>query len=91
MAVTTIKSTDSLDVKSMRTLEELGSTMEPIEDRSVAARPSMEGDPGNCAILDALDRLQTSLRERKVDFTQWARDLKAERRTAARRLRSQFQ
>ena len=51
----------------------------------------MEGDPGNGAALGALDRLQTSLRERKVDLKQWARDLKAERRAAARRLSSKFQ
>ena len=52
---------------------------------------AMEGDPGNGAALGALDRLQTSLRERKVDLKQWARDLKAERRADARRLSSKFQ
>ena len=43
----------------------------------------MEGDSKKGRALGALDRLQTSLRERKVDFRRWERDLKAERRAAA--------
>lgn len=51
----------------------------------IAAR---EGALGSSTTLDALDRLQSSLRERKVDVAQWGRDLKAERCAAARRLSS---
>ena len=49
---------------------------------------AMESEPTKDTALGALDRLQTSLRERKVDATKWARELKAERRAAGRRLRS---
>ena len=48
----------------------------------------MEGNSKKGRALGALDRLQTSLRERKVDFRRWERDLKAERRAAAQRLSS---
>ncbi len=48
----------------------------------------MEVNTGNGGQLDALDRLQTSLHERKVDFRRWEREQKAERRAAARRLSS---
>ena len=51
----------------------------------------VEGAPGKGAALNALDRLQTSLRERQVDVERWARNLKAERRAAAPRLSSKFQ
>ncbi len=52
---------------------------------------AMEEGSENGAALGALDRLQTSLRERKVDVTRWARDLKTERRASARRLPSRSQ
>lgn len=54
----------------------------------IAAR---KGEPGSSARLDALDRLQRSLRERQVDVARWARDLEAERRAATRRLSSKSQ
>ena len=89
MAVTTIKSTYSLDVESVRALEALAQRWNVSKSEvlrraiRIAAR---EGGRGEGAALGALDRLQSSLRERKVDVTRWARDLKAERREAARRL-----
>ena len=46
----------------------------------------MEAKTGNGGRLDALDRLQTSLRDRKIDFGRWERELKAERRSSTRRL-----
>lgn len=91
MAVTTIKSTYSLDVESIRVLEALAQRWNVSKSEvlrraiRIAAR---EGEPGNATTLGALDRLQRSLRERKVDVAQWERDLKAERRAAARRLSS---
>ena len=48
----------------------------------------MEREPGKDAALGALDRLQISVRERKVDVTRWALDLKAERRAAPRQFDS---
>lgn len=38
------------------------------------------------AALDALDRLQASVRERKVDITGWKRELEAERSASTGRL-----
>ena len=91
MAITSIKSTYSLDVESVRTLETLAKrwsvSKSEVLRRAIRIAAS-EDVPTQNAALDALDRLQSSLRERKVDTAQWARDLKAERRAAARRLRS---
>ncbi len=94
MAVTTIKSTYSLDVESVRALEALAQRWNVSKSevlRRAIRIAAMEGGSENGAALGALDRLQTSLRERKVDVTEWARDLKTERRAAARRLPSRSQ
>lgn len=91
MAITSIKSTYSLDVESMRTLEALAKRWSVSKSevlRRAIRIAATEDVPAQNVALDALDRLQSALRERKVDTTQWARDLKAERRAAARRLRS---
>ena len=94
MAVTTIKSTYSLDIESVRALEALAQRWNvpksEVLRRSIRIA-AMEGGLGNGSALSALDRLQTSLRERKIDVKQWARDLKAERRAAAQRLPSKSQ
>ncbi|MDE0167162.1 MAG: ribbon-helix-helix protein, CopG family [Bryobacterales bacterium] len=89
MAVTTIKSTYSLDVESVRALETLAwrwnvSKSEVL--RRAIRLAVREGGPGESAALGALDRLQASLRDRKVDVARWSRDLKNERRAASRRL-----
>ena len=94
MAVTTIKSTYSLDIESVRALEALAQRWNVPKSevlRRAIRIAVMEGGPGNGSALSALDRLQTSLRERKIDVKQWARDLKAERRAAAQRLPSKSQ
>jgi hypothetical protein len=86
MAVTTIKSTYSLDVGSVRTLEELARRWKVSKSEVLrrAIRIAAAGDnPGNVATLDALDRLQASVRERNVNLDQWARDVREERRSAA--------
>ncbi len=91
MAITTIKSTYSLDVDSVRALEALAQRWNVSKSevlRRAIRIAAMERESGKDATLGALDRLQTSLRERKVDVTRWALDLKAERRAAARRLDS---
>ena len=88
MAVTTIKSTYSLDVESVRALEALARHWKVSKSEvlrralRIAAR---EGGPAKAA-TSSLDRLQVSLRERKVNVTRWAGDVKQERRAAARRL-----
>lgn len=89
MAVTTIKSTYSLDVESVRALEALARSWNVSKSevlRRAIRLAVREGGPGKGAALGALDRLQASLRERKVDVTRWSRNLKNERRTASRRL-----
>ena len=89
MAVTTIKSTYSLDVKSIRRLEKLAQRWNVSKSevlRRAIRTAALDGIPGDGAALGALDRLQASLRARRVSLAQWERDLKAERRAIARRL-----
>lgn len=89
MAVTTIKSTYSLDVESVRALETLARRWNVSKSevlRRAIRLAVREGGPGEGAALGALDRLQASLRDRKIDVTRWSRDLKNERRAASRRL-----
>ena len=90
MAVTSIKSTYSLDVESVQMLEALARHWKVSKSEVLrrALRIAVrEGGPSKVA-TSSLDRLQTSLRERKVNFTRWAADVKHERRAAARRLPS---
>ena len=88
MAVTTIKSTYSLDVESMRTLEKLAQRWN-VSKSAVLRRAiriaATDGGGGDDAARGALDRLQGSLRSRKVNLARWERDVKAERRATARR------
>ena len=89
MAVTTIKSTYSLDVESVRALETLARRWNVSKSevlRRAIRLAVREGGPGKGAALGALDRLQASLRDRKVDVARWSRGLKNERREASRRL-----
>ena len=94
MAATTIKSTYSLDVESVRALEALSQRWKVSKSevlRRAIQLAVREESPGKGAALSALDRLQASLRERKVDVARWARKLQDERRSAARRLPSKLQ
>ncbi len=88
MAVTTIKSTYSLDVESVRTLEALARhwkvSKSEVLRRALRIAASEEG-PGKSATR-SLDQLQASLRERNFNLTRWARDVDHERDAAARRL-----
>ena len=88
MAVTTIKSTYSLDVESIRTLEKLAQRWNVSKSEVLrrAIRIAAIDGISDGAALGTLDRLQASLRARRVNLAQWERDLKAERRAAARRL-----
>ena len=89
MAITTIKSTYALDVESMRTLEKLAQRWNVSKSevlRRAIRIAAIDGGGGDGAAVGALDRLQASLRLRKVNLAQWERDLKAERRATARRL-----
>ena len=92
MATTAIKSTYSLDIESIRVLEALAQrwnvSKSEVLRRAIRIAAREEG-PDNATTLDALARLQRSLRERKVDVAQWGRALKAERCATARRLSSE--
>ena len=94
MAIPTIKSTYSLDVESVRTLETLAKRWR-VSKTEVLRRAiriaATEGTSENDSALGVLDRLQTSVRERNIDVSRWERDLKAERRASARRLSSRLQ
>ena len=88
MATTTIKSTYSLDVESVRALEELARRWQV--SKSEALRRAIRSEAGRqptrgTDALAALDQLQASLRSRNVDLEQWAREVDSERRAAARR------
>ena len=88
MAITTIKSTYSLDLESIRTLQKLAQRWKVSKSevlRRALRIAAIDGSPGDGPTLGALDRLQASLRLRKIDLVQWERNLKAERRATARR------
>lgn len=87
MAVTSIKSTYSLDVESVRMLEALARHWKVSKSEVLrrALRIAVrEGGPGKAA-TSSLDHVQTSLRERRVNLTRWAAGVKHERRAAERR------
>ena len=89
MAVTTIKSTYSLDVESIRTLEKLAQRWKVSKSevlRRAIGIAAIDGIPTDGGALGALDQLQASLRSRRVKLVQWERDLKAERRAISQRL-----
>ena len=91
MATVTIKSTYSLDVESVRALEDLarrwGVSKSEALRRSIRSEAGRQPAMGKDA-LAALDQLQASLRARKIDLARWARDLRSERRAAGRRVGS---
>ncbi len=89
MAVTTIKSTYSLDVESVRVLEDLARRWDVSKSevlRRAIRRAAATMAPGDNAALDALDRLQASVRERRVVIKQWERESAVEREAAAHRM-----
>ena len=87
MANVTTKSTYALDVESARILEMLAdrwsvSKSEALRRAILAA--AREQAPPSRAPLDALDRLQASVRARRIDLRRWERDVEAERLAARR-------
>ena len=80
------KSSYSLDLESVRLLEALARHWKVSESEAVrralriAAR---DARPGKAA-TSSLDRLQASLRQRKVNLIRWAQDVNHERHGAAR-------
>jgi len=85
MATTTVKSTYSLDVASIRRLESLARTWQVSKSevirRALRIAVLTAHQPEEALAAAALDRVQHSVRERGVDLVaQWERELKAERR-----------
>ena len=85
MAITTIKSTYSLDVESVRTIETLARrwhvSKSEVLRRAIRAVAAEEADTAG-GPLDALRRLQASVRDDGVDLDRWAKDVRSERRAA---------
>ena len=85
MSTRNIKSTYSLDFESVRLLQALARHWKVSESEvlrralRIAARVA---GPGKTP-TESLDRLQASLRERKVNLTRWEREVTHERHPAA--------
>lgn len=93
MAVTTIKSTYSLDVETVRTLESLArrwnvSKSEVLRRaiRSAAGEKSQRAREKR----EALSQLQTYVQQRGIDVDAWAREVRATRDAAGRKRLSVF-
>lgn len=89
MAVTSIKSTYSLDVDSVRQLEMLAErwrvSKSEVIRRALRIAVMAPDETGSGVVLEALTRLQDSVRERGVDLPEWGWDVAAERAASARR------
>lgn len=82
MATTMIKSTYSLDVETVRTLEALASRWNVSKSEVLrrAVRTAAAEDRGGAAgPLAALRQLQADVVEDGVDIDRWVRDVRAER------------
>ena len=91
MAITTVKSTYSLDVESVRRLKELSERWDVSKSevirRALRTAVMAADDTHHEVVLDALTRLQNTVRERGVDVAEWGRDVHAERAAAGGRPR----
>lgn len=86
MATTTIKSTYSLDVETVRKLEAMARRWKVSKSEALrrAIRSAAEsGDPGTGEKLRALDRLQKKLDLSAAELRRWEREATAERRAAS--------
>lgn len=86
MAITTIKSTYSLDVETVRALE--GMARHWNVSKSEALRRAIRStvarlEPEEAGALRALDRLQEKLELSEADRRRWEHDSVAERKAAA--------
>ena len=86
MAVTTIKSTYSLDVETVRTLESLARRWNV--SKSEALRRAIRSAAGEKSQrvrekLEALKQLQDYVQRRGIDVEAWAREARAEREASS--------
>ena len=93
MAVTTIKSTYSLDVETVRTLESLARrwnvSKSEVLRRAIRAAAKEESTRASRK-LAALDKLQASMKARGVDFAAWEREVRFTRDASSRERLSVF-
>ncbi len=93
MATPTIKSTYSLDIETVRTLEALAQrwnvTKSKALQRSIQVAAGQQ-PPADREALDALDRLQSSLNLDETTINDWERKLRRERRETGKRLNPGF-
>ena len=92
MAVPKIKVTYSLDVDSVRALEDLAHQWGVSKSEAVRRaihREARRRPKRVAATLQALDKLQASVRATGIDLDQWHQDLKAERQLSGERSGSQ--
>ena len=94
MAVTTIKSTYSLDVETVRTLESLARRWNVSKSEVLrrAIRTAAAGERSQRARekLEALRQLQDYVQRRGIDVEAWAREVRATRDAAGRKRLSVF-
>ena len=88
MAIPTIKSTYTLDVPSVRALESLAQRWRVSKSevlRRAIRIAAASAYPEKTKALQALDRLQSSVREHGVNLSEWEQEVLAERREAGKR------
>ena len=91
MAIPKIKVTYSLDVDSVRALEELARQwgVSKTEALRRAIRRELRRQPKRVdEALHALDKLQASVRSKRIDLATWEQDVRLERQSAGKRLGS---
>lgn len=87
MAVPTIKTTYALDVDTVRTLERMAQCWNVSKSealRHAIRSAANEEAPGNDDALDALDRLQKSLKLTPAGARAWTMRVRTERRASSR-------
>jgi hypothetical protein len=89
MAASTVKTTYSLDVDTIRALEELARRWNVAKSealrRAIRASVRSRGGAASPGPIEALDRLQRKLRLHPREADRWARALRAERSATSRR------
>jgi len=88
MASTTIKSTYSLDVETVRALEGMAKRWQVSKSealRRAICSAAARSEPGESSPLRALDRLQERLDLSAADRRRWERESQAERGAASER------
>ena len=91
MALPKIKVPYSLDVDSVRALEELARQwgVSKSEALRLAIHKELHRQPKRVdEALRALDKLQTSVRSRRIDLATWEQDVRLERQSTGERLGS---